>query len=250
MNPPGRPGLVAKAFGLIDPYDTENWPMYSKIIMKDMDRLAAIIQGEEYVEPAKVEAPKVKPVPRTRAYQPSFPVARPGEAAVQSGHAYVLSKGDIAKDKVKTRKETGETANVEEEEWEEELPDTLPLDFKLLKKVWKVKNLLLSITVCPQLTCCRCSPDYWIAMKTRTIIARRKARFNGATLRRSVNYFLNPGFPCTYFPQGMKHIGFDIIQTAGSSVRFNPPVKSARPITFHSVCYSLTLPPGPRLIVV
>ncbi|KAF8879683.1 hypothetical protein CPB85DRAFT_1443137 [Mucidula mucida] len=159
MDPPGRPGLVAKAFGLIDPYDTENRPMYSKIIMKDMDRLAAIIQGEEYVEPAKVEAPKVKLVPRTRAYQPLFPVARPGEAAVQSGHAYVLLK-----------------ANVEEEEWKEELPNTLPLDFKLLKKVWKMFTQLLD------------------SNENSDDNSQKKGQVRWGD-----------------FEKGMKHIGFDII---------------------------------------
>jgi hypothetical protein len=35
--------------------------------------------------------------------------------------------------------------------------------------------------------------------------------------------------------QAMKRIGFGIAQTAGSSVRFDPPAKAARPITFHRV---------------
>lgn len=30
-------------------------------------------------------------------------------------------------------------------------------------------------------------------------------------------------------------IGFEVTQTAGSSVRFDPPAKRARPITFHRV---------------
>ncbi|KAJ7891267.1 hypothetical protein B0H14DRAFT_2688386 [Mycena olivaceomarginata] len=33
------------------------------------------------------------------------------------------------------------------------------------------------------------------------------------------------------FERPMKRIGFEITQTAGSSVRFDPPAKSARPIT-------------------
>lgn len=37
------------------------------------------------------------------------------------------------------------------------------------------------------------------------------------------------------FERAMKRIGFDIVQTAGSSVRFDPPAKTARPITFHRV---------------
>lgn len=35
--------------------------------------------------------------------------------------------------------------------------------------------------------------------------------------------------------QAMKRIGFGVCQTAGSSVRFDPPAKNARPITFHRV---------------
>jgi hypothetical protein len=35
--------------------------------------------------------------------------------------------------------------------------------------------------------------------------------------------------------KAMRRIGFDVIQTAGSSVRFDPPAQTARPITFHRV---------------
>jgi len=35
------------------------------------------------------------------------------------------------------------------------------------------------------------------------------------------------------FERAMKRIGFDVVQTAGSSVRFDPPARTARPITFH-----------------
>jgi hypothetical protein len=35
--------------------------------------------------------------------------------------------------------------------------------------------------------------------------------------------------------KAMRRIGFDIVQTAGSSVRFDPPAQTARPITFHRV---------------
>lgn len=33
----------------------------------------------------------------------------------------------------------------------------------------------------------------------------------------------------------MKRLGFAVVQTAGSSVRFDPPAQTARPITFHRV---------------
>lgn len=35
--------------------------------------------------------------------------------------------------------------------------------------------------------------------------------------------------------QVMRRIGFQVVQTAGSSVRFDPPAKTARPISFHRV---------------
>ncbi|KAF9026052.1 hypothetical protein BDZ89DRAFT_1067890 [Hymenopellis radicata] len=203
MDPPGRPGLVAKTFGLIDPHDVDNRPMYSKIIIKDIDRLDAKIRGKEYVEKPKVEEPEVHPVPRTRQYQPSFPVAGPGESAAQSGHAYVSSTGDSAKEKVKTRKEAGETENVEvsevdEEDEEAELPDALPLDFKLPKKVWKMFTRLLD---------------------------RDENSDDNSQKKGQVRW--------GDFEKGMRRVGFDVIQTAGSSVRFDPPAKNARPITFH-----------------
>lgn len=35
------------------------------------------------------------------------------------------------------------------------------------------------------------------------------------------------------FERAMKRVGFSVCQTTGSSVRFDPPAKTARPITFH-----------------
>ncbi|KIO16311.1 hypothetical protein M407DRAFT_34037 [Tulasnella calospora MUT 4182] len=59
--------------------------------------------------------------------------------------------------------------------------------------------------------------------------------------RKTVDIFhrlLNPKEKCgqmrwAEFENAMQQAGFNVIQTEGSSVRFDPPAKQARPITFH-----------------
>lgn len=68
-------------------------------------------------------------------------------------------------------------------------------------------------------------------------MVRKRVRFGGETLNGCVDFvpYLGWGRQNHSFPQAMKRIGFLVCQTAGSSVRFDPPAKTARPITFHRV---------------
>jgi hypothetical protein len=42
--------------------------------------------------------------------------------------------------------------------------------------------------------------------------------------------------------QAMGKIDFAVVQAAGSSVRFDPPAKTARPISFHRVSFESHIP--------
>ncbi|KAJ6577852.1 hypothetical protein B0H19DRAFT_932770 [Mycena capillaripes] len=189
----GEKGTVATKFGLFDPADPER-PSCIKGLVKQV-ALTYISQ-------------LLKSQPGLRGSQSSpekIPLPVPEPTAAASGHAFVTdTQYTRAKEKVKTRGTAAPevpTAAGEEEEEEEILPDVLPNDFKLGKKVLKVFHRILQA---PDL------PD------TNDDQGPRLGQIRWAE-----------------FERAMKRIGFGIAQTAGSSVRFDPPAKSARSITFH-----------------
>ncbi|KAJ7160634.1 hypothetical protein C8R43DRAFT_993497 [Mycena crocata] len=110
------------------------------------------------------------------------PVAT-SHTVAQSGHAYL--------------------AEVESANKSEEVPEYLPPEFKLGKKVLKVFHRILA-------------EDDAVVGVEDDASAQKKGQIRWDA-----------------FEKAMKRIGFGICQTAGSSVRFDPPAKSARPITFH-----------------
>ncbi|KAJ7144917.1 hypothetical protein C8R43DRAFT_1013473 [Mycena crocata] len=125
-----------------------------------------------------------------------------------SGHTYVADTKPLrAKEKVKTKGSastlTREAADEGEEDEDEDeiIPDVLPKNFKMGKKNWKVFNRILE------------APD---SFKNGDTAGAKKGQIRWAE-----------------FERAMKRIGFGVFQTAGSSVRFDPPAKLAHPITFH-----------------
>lgn len=136
-------GRVAKTFGLINPRDPSR-PMTNKYLFKSLMPQQEMPRIEAATTPAPISSP-----PSTNSV-PSIPVASPGETIAKSGHAYVSSiakEGGVAKEKTKTRKgpapETVADNNpvdddLEETERLEALPDVLPAQYKLGKKVMKV----------------------------------------------------------------------------------------------------------------
>ncbi|KAK7035873.1 regulation of transcription from pol ii promoter-related protein [Favolaschia claudopus] len=143
----------------------------------------------------------------------SLPAVEPAVAA--SGHAYVSDTQHLrAKEKVKTRGTAApeQPADLDEEEADEILPDALPTDFKIgNNKVLKVFHRILQAPDIPH------------------------AEDDSGPRTGQVRW--------GDFEKAMKRIGFGIAQTAGSSVRFDPPAKLAHPITFHRPHPDSTLTP-------
>ncbi|KAF7337056.1 hypothetical protein MVEN_02142800 [Mycena venus] len=143
-----------------------------------------------------------------RAAAPDPVLIAPTRTAAQSGHAYLAEAGSAPKEKVKTRKsgvahlEPSSTED-QEEDAAENLPDFLPSGYKVGKKVLKVFHRILE--------------------DDRTLPG---AEENPAGLKKGQIRW-------DVFEKAMKRVGFSVCQTAGSSVRFDPPAKNARPITFH-----------------
>ncbi|KAF7328968.1 hypothetical protein MVEN_02526800 [Mycena venus] len=141
---------------------------------------------------------KTTPAP----YVQNIPVARQGDSIVQSGFAYVagLFGGSTQKEKVKTRGEAEKPKEdqVEEEEEPRILPEVLPAEFKIGKKALKLFHRILE------------PPEE----EKENAPTKGQVRWGD-------------------FENGMKRVGFQVVQTAGSSVRFDPPASTARPITFH-----------------
>ncbi|KAF7293976.1 hypothetical protein MKEN_01461400 [Mycena kentingensis (nom. inval.)] len=138
----------------------------------------------------------------TPAYVLHIPVAQAGESGAQSAHAYLANANAGAKEKVKTRgdasKKVDASGEDESDEAEPVLPACLPSAFKLGKKALKI---------------------------FRRILEPPEEERDDAPAKGQVRW--------GDFENAMKRIGFEIIQTAGSSVRFDPPAMTARPITFH-----------------
>ncbi|EIM87872.1 uncharacterized protein STEHIDRAFT_138418, partial [Stereum hirsutum FP-91666 SS1] len=197
MDKPDAPGAIAKRLGLFDPQSSDRLK-FSKWFFPDLDPT----RGEVKLLPATTPAP-----PRSRPYVETIPVATPTESTAKSGHAYASeAQGDGPKTKVKTRKATTEAeapAVVEPELVEdrmENLPDFLPPRWTLGKKIMKIFHRILEVDE-----------------DTASVDAsQQKGQIRWGD-----------------FERAMKRVGFDVYQTAGSSVRFDPPARTARPISFH-----------------
>ncbi|KAJ7186787.1 hypothetical protein C8R46DRAFT_1058034 [Mycena filopes] len=184
----GEEGRVARAFGLFDPADPKR-PLASEFLLRSLDPDLRV--------PVK---PQTTPAP----YVQNISVAGPGDSMVQSGYAFVtglLGRSAPPKEKVKTRGETTSAEEGEDLERAEELralPQVLPTEFKIGKKVLKLFHRILE------------PPEE----EKSDAPAKGQVRWGD-------------------FENAMKRIGFEVVQTAGSSVRFDPPASTARPITFH-----------------
>ncbi|KAF7305489.1 hypothetical protein HMN09_00801700 [Mycena chlorophos] len=142
--------------------------------------------------------PKTTPAAVPQVYEQTIPVS---QTTAQSGHAFASSK-EVTKAKVKTRGDAAPTPVEVEVAAEEEpvvLPQRLPSEFKLGKKTLKLFHRVLE------------PPE--------------DDEKDDAPTKGQVKW--------GDFETAMKRIGFEIVQTAGSSVRFEPPAATARPITFH-----------------
>jgi hypothetical protein len=124
----GESGTVAKKFGLFDPADPERLNSMKTILKEIRTKMA---EREPVVKPGP--SPSVRNI---------HPVASAPSVAV-SGHAYMAdTKHMRAKEKVKTKgapSTEDATDDREEEEEEDILPDVLPKDFKIGKKLLKVR---------------------------------------------------------------------------------------------------------------
>nr|GAT51347.1 predicted protein [Mycena chlorophos] len=194
---------VAEVYGIFSPAGP-NRPLASPQLLGNLEPDST---PEPPTPPGAL--PSASPAP----FVSPLAVARPAETVVQSGHAYV-GKQVSAKEKIKTRKEPKggkkvvevvEESDSSEDESEEEpvpLPEFLPREFKLGKKVLKLFHRILEPSEDPDKKDNSASPT------------KGQVRWGD-------------------FEHAMRRIGFEIEQTAGSSVRFDPPAVSARPITFH-----------------
>ncbi|KAJ7074700.1 hypothetical protein C8F01DRAFT_1101528, partial [Mycena amicta] len=182
LDRPGEAGRVASALGLLDPLDPKR-PVANLIFLHAPEPIAL---------PA---APRPIPAP----YVPHIPLASSTQSSIQSGHAFVAGLL-TTKEKIKTRGQApSQDEDKDEEEQEEEqqaIPELLPTEFKLGKKVLKLFHRILE------------------SEQKEHGPAKGQVRWGE-------------------FETAMKRIGFEVIQTAGSSVRFDPPATTARPITFH-----------------
>ncbi|KAJ7460843.1 hypothetical protein B0H11DRAFT_2057030, partial [Mycena galericulata] len=203
----GDLGIVARKFGLFDPADPER-PSCMRALLK---QCGAYMTERMRLSSAPGRAGK----PSGSSTQHSIPSAAPGQGltAAVSGHAYITGTKDLRpKEKVKTKGaavsekvDDGKFDDQEDSEEEERIsPDFLPKDFKLGKKLLKVFHRILE------------APDFPAETNDDSVQAPRKGQIRWAE-----------------FERAMKRIGFGVSQTAGSSVRFDPPAKTARPITFH-----------------
>lgn len=130
---PGQHRSLARQFGLYDVADPTR-PTCTGLLLRQMFEHAHDVE----VRLRRAEA--------DRAQAPEPAVVTPSQTVAQSGHAYLTQGGSAPRAKAKTRKadtDTVETAPVpaenSEEEADEDLPEFLPLGYKLGKKVVKVR---------------------------------------------------------------------------------------------------------------
>ncbi|KAJ7067760.1 hypothetical protein B0H15DRAFT_762473, partial [Mycena belliarum] len=193
----GQRGAVAKKFGLLDPADPNRVTAMQTLLCQVRAQMA-----ERNPAPAPTPAP---PSPQVFSGQSVSADAEPSPA--ESAHAYVADRAKHLrpKEKVKSKGTTAEKVGndpaADEEEEEERLPDVLPKEFRLGKK--NTQGKLMN------------SPDSRDDADSEDVVPKkRKVRW-------------------AEFERAMRLIGLGVFQTAGSSVRFDPPAKSAHPITFH-----------------
>ncbi|KZV62137.1 hypothetical protein PENSPDRAFT_758923 [Peniophora sp. CONT] len=232
LDRPGQAGAVARLYGLLDP--------------KDPNRLTFAKRREKKL--LEQSPPQTTPAPAASLYESSIPIAIPGvkdEAAV-SGHQYTAeaeSEGAVKskKKKKKKGKTTGnepdadasvdgitsslektrvvqETAPPAAEQQPQtvnldDVPNTLPSKFVLPRKMAKIIHRLLDG---------RYDDDF--DKQDADAPAKGEVRWQD-------------------FEKVMRRIGFQVVQTAGSSVRFDPPAKTARPISFHRPHPDAVIPP-------
>ncbi|KAJ7091324.1 hypothetical protein B0H15DRAFT_835479 [Mycena belliarum] len=194
LDKPGSSGAVAKRFGLINPDDPSR-PTFQGFLsnLRNPPRVPLLLK------PATTPAP-VRTAP---------PLSVPGErdTSVQSGHAYVAENiNTLPKEKIKTKAARVESAVSEEigeeddEAPEPEYPDVLPIEFKIGKKVMKIFHRILEDD----------------PKDDSTDSGQKKGQVRWGD-----------------FERAMKRVGFEVMHTTGSCVRFDPPAQTARPITFH-----------------
>lgn len=135
LDKPGEPGRVAKELGLINPHDPYR-PTFTSFIFRSLD------PKNGRIEPAKT------PAPAPTAFVEAIPVASGSDSAVQSGHAFrAENKDSKPKPKVKTRGKDTPSENITTEDANDHdhglsnLPDSLPTEYKMGRKVLKVHFL-------------------------------------------------------------------------------------------------------------
>ncbi|KAJ7263810.1 hypothetical protein C8J57DRAFT_1332852 [Mycena rebaudengoi] len=193
---PGQHRALVRHFGLYDVEDPAR-PTCTGVLLREM------VEQVRYLE---LQARHAAAAARPKAPH-SVAVSLP-QSAAQSGHAYLAKTGAAPKEKVKTRKvgvsETvSSPAEDSEEDTEDRLPEFLPPGYKVGKKTLKVFHRILE--------------------DDRTVPGEEE---NSSGLKKGQIRW-------DVFEKAMRRIGFGVCQTAGSSVRFDPPAKSARSITFH-----------------
>ncbi|KAJ7089526.1 hypothetical protein C8R44DRAFT_892224 [Mycena epipterygia] len=193
---PGQHRSLVRQFGLYDLSDPTR-PTCTGLLLRQMF---------EHAHDLEMRARALRRAEADRAQAPDRVVVPPSQTVAQSGHAYLTQEGSAPRAKAKTRKaDTVETVLVgtekSEEEDDEDLPEFLPLGYKLGKKVIKVFHRILE--------------------EEDTNVGESSGELKKGQIRWDA------------FEKAMKRISFGVCQTAGSSVRFDPPAKNARPITFH-----------------
>ncbi|KAJ7123960.1 hypothetical protein C8R43DRAFT_1031427 [Mycena crocata] len=191
---PGQDAALAQQFGLYRVDDPMRPTCKGRLLRQWIEHSLDFTVQMETRRAAGVRAPAPAPVIAT------------SQTVAQSGHAY-LAEGGSVKVKVKTRKNEhalGPAGETEEDDVDEEdVPEYLPGQFKLGKKVLKVFHRILA-------------EDDIVDAGDENANAPKKGQIRWDA-----------------FEKAMRRIGFSVYQTAGSSVRFDPPAKTARPITFH-----------------
>ncbi|KIY46473.1 hypothetical protein FISHEDRAFT_75599 [Fistulina hepatica ATCC 64428] len=204
-----RPGVappagVARDFGLRDPRDPLR-PLHSfwgRKVMKEVFQK----EEEEHMEREKRGRTTAAPAAPTREDE-SSPMFETQASEAMSVHAYVITVA--AESQVKTKKKTKgkagpapkpapSAADATDDLTLDDMPDAMPCAFKLPKKVIKVFHRIL------------------VRDENDESVDQKKGQVRWGD-----------------FEKAMRRVGFDVVQTTGSSVRFDPPAKTARPISFH-----------------
>ncbi|KAJ7731622.1 hypothetical protein B0H16DRAFT_1696639 [Mycena metata] len=199
----GRHREVARHFGLYDTADVTR-PTSTGRLLREHFAIRRLVQEHLH----RTHEVKAQEQARREAAATTPVEIASSPTVAQSGHAYLTATGVVRKEKAKTRKNAtveivpvaivpAAIETVDENEVEN-MPEVLPSHYKLGKKVF---HRLLDDDDEP-------SDD------SAPSVTKGQIRWDA-------------------FEKAMKRIGFGVCQTAGSSVRFDPPARTARPITFH-----------------